>query len=380
MRHLGVLLIDPDRAEREKNARILSEARYTVFQADTFAAATSLLKRHRGRMVVLSALAADGGCGLDFLAKTLLKFPFIPFTFLAESPPLESVIQALQRGAYDFLRKPVAPDILCHSVGRSLQKLDLTLETETQDKEIRHLLMRSREDLKAAQTLSSFKGFMISMAAHDFRSIITVLDGYLQFIQDKCRGCSVSEPEGILEQAQRTIGRLRTMANTLLDYEAAEKGQIQVDVKPFPLKDALLDCIAFYYGYAEQKEVELSLEEGAEDVTVSGDREKVMEILDNLLFNALKFTPSGGTIRLSCRGEGESGKVSVRDSGMGIPKEKLDNLFNQEEIVATVDANARIGLGLTICKRLVEAQKGKIWIESAPGKGTQVSFTLPVAI
>jgi signal transduction histidine kinase len=379
MRHLGILLIDSDRAEREKNARILSEARYTVFQAEGWDTATSIINRHRGRMAVLSDLSGDDGCGLDFLAKTLLKFPFIPFTFLAASPPMESVIRALQHGAYDFLRKPIAPDILCHSVGRSLQKLDLTLETEKQDKEIRHLLARSREDLKAAQTLSSFKGFMISMAAHDFRSIITVLDGYLQFIQDRCQGCSVSQPEGILEQAQRTIGRLRTMANTLLDYEAAEKGQIRLDTKPFSLRGALTDCVAFYYAYADQKGVDLVLEEATEDVTVSGDRNKVMEILDNLLYNALKFTPSGADIRISGKREGEHVTICVRDSGMGIPKEKLSNIFNQAEIVATVDANARIGLGLTICKRLVEAQNGKIWIESAVGKGTRVSFTLPVS-
>jgi len=379
MRHLGVLLIDSDRAEREKNARILSDARYTVFQAEGLEEATSILKRHRGRMAVLSELSAGEGCGLDFLGKTILKFPFTPFTFLADSPPLDAVIRALQQGAYDFLRKPVAPDILCHSVGRSLQKLDLTLETEKQEKEIRHLLVRSRADLKAAQTLSSFKGFMISMAAHDFRSIITVLDGYLQFIQDRCKGCSVSEPEGILEQAQRTIGRLRTMANTLLDYEAAEAGQIRIDTRAFPLRGVLLDCLAFYYPYAEQKGIDLSLDEGTEDVEVSGDRNKVMEILDNLLYNALKFTPAGGVIRLSGKREGEFGSVCVHDSGMGIPKEKLEVIFDQAKMVATVDANARIGLGLTICKRLVEAQKGKIWIESVQGKGTQISFTLPVA-
>jgi K+-sensing histidine kinase KdpD len=70
--------------------------------------------------------------------------------------------------------------------------------------------------------------------------------------------------------------------------------------------------------------------------------------------------------------------IGVRDSGPGIPKEKLDKIFDQAEIVATMDAKARIGLGLTICKRLVEAQKGKIWIESTLGKGTMVYFSLPV--
>jgi len=379
MKHLSVLIVDADREEREKYARVLSEARYVVYQAADPQEADGILKKHRGRLIVISELAASGNCGLRFLRETLRKYPFLPFTFLAAAPSLESVIQALQEGAYDFLRKPVAPDILCHSVARSVQKLDLTLETEKQDKEIRHLLARSREDLKAAQNLSSFKGFMISMAAHDFRSIITVLDGYLQFIQEKCQGCDISRPAGILEQAQRTIGRLRTMANTLLDYESAERGHILVERKPFPVREVLLDCIAFYEPYAEQKEVGLDLGDVAPGLAVIGDRGKVMEILDNLLYNAMKFTPSRGVIRLSGKMADGYGEICVEDSGMGIPKEKLKTLFDQEAIIATLDSNARIGLGLAICKRLVEAQNGKIWIDSELGKGTKVYVSLPIS-
>ena len=285
----------------------------------------------------------------------------------------------MKRGAYDFLRKPVAPDILLHSVARSAQKFSLTLETARQEKEIRKLLDRSREDLKDARTLSSFKGFMISMAAHDFRSIITVLDGYLRMIKERCKECEASGSGGVLEQAARTIGRLRTMASTLLDYEAAESGSIHLDIHPFPLADLLKECVAFYRPYAEQKKVELALEGDPRGVTVSGDRGKVMQILDNLLYNALKFTPSQGTIRISGKKEDGFAVICVSDSGPGIPKEKLLKIFDQEEIVATLDSHARLGLGLTICKRLVEAQKGKIRIDSLPGKGTQVHFSLPAA-
>jgi signal transduction histidine kinase len=104
-----------------------------------------------------------------------------------------------------------------------------------------------------------------------------------------------------------------------------------------------------------------------------------MEILDNLVYNALKFTPSRGTIRLSGKKEEGFAVICVSDSGAGIPKEKLPKIFDQGDIVATLDSNARLGLGLTICKRLVEAQKGKIRIDSDPGKGTQVHFSLPAS-
>ena len=377
MKSPTVLIVDSNRRDLAKHAAILTGSRYTVLQATGCREAVGILASHRGKLVVLSDLSMDGECGLKFLDDAMRKFPFLTFTFLASSPPLDSVIEALKRGAYDFLRKPVAPDILLHSVARSVQKLSLTLETEKQEKEIRKLLDRSREDLKDARTLSSFKGFMISMAAHDFRSIITVLDGYLQLIKDRCKECSVSEPGGMLEQAARTIHRLRTMSSTLLDYEAAESGTIRLEIRPFSLADTLQDCVAFYHPYAEQKKVNLLLEGDSRGVTVAADRGKVMQILDNLLYNALKFTPSQGTIRLSGRKEEGFAVICVSDSGAGIPKEKLQKIFDPGNLVATLDSNARLGLGLTICKRLVEAQNGKIRIDSVPGKGAQVHFSLP---
>jgi signal transduction histidine kinase len=377
MKSPTVLIVDSDPRELAKHAEILAEGRYTVLKATGFPEAAAILSRHRGRLVVLSELEVGNESGHQFLKDTLKKYPFLPFIFMATSPPLKSVLGALRQGAYDFIRKPVPPDILLHSIARSVQKLSLTLETEKQEKEIRGLLDRSRVDLKDARTLSSFKGFMISMAAHDFRSIITVLDGYLQLIKERCNVCDMTQSAGILDQAARTIGRLRTMASTLLDYEAAESGSIRLDIRPFPLADLLKECVAFYRPYAEQKNVHLVLEGDSLGVTVSGDRGKVMEILDNLLYNALKFTPSRGTIRLTGRKEDGFAVICVSDSGAGIPKEKLRKLFDQEDMVATLDSHARLGLGLTICKRLVEAQQGKIRIDSLPGEGTQVHFSLP---
>ena len=379
MKHPGVLIVDSDAGERAKYASVLSKARYTVHKAAGSAEALGILAKHRGKLIVLSELDLNGESGLTFLEGTLRKYPFLPFTFFASAPPLESVIEALKKGAYDFLRKPVSPDILRHSVARSVQKLELTVETEQQHREIRKLYLVNRADLKKARNISSFKGFMISMAAHDFRSILTVLDGYLQLVRERCDACSVTDPSGILHHATRTIGRMRTMADTLFDYEAAESGTIRLEVRPFPLSDTLRDCIAFYRPYAEQKKVQLLLEGDPGDIIVAGDRGKVMQILDNLVYNALKFTPPRGTIRLSGKREDGLASVCVSDSGAGIPREKLRKIFDRESMVVTLDAHARLGLGLAICKTLIEAQKGKIRIESILGKGTRVYFSLPVA-
>jgi len=316
-------------------------------------------------------------CGLEFLSKTLKAHPQIPFIFQSSAPPLESVIGALKQGAYDFLRKPVDPGILRHAVARSIEKLNLSLESEKQEKEGRELLARSREELKKVKTLSDFKGFLISTASHDIKSVLTVLDGYHQIIKERCGGCASEEPLALLEQARRSIYRLRTMTATLLDYEAAERGELKVSLQRFQLDALLKDCRAFYRPYAEQKKVDLDVEDRIPALTVNADAARVTEVLDNLLYNAVKFTPPGGMIRIGARAEDEaSAVVWVRDTGSGIPKSTLKKIFDRKEIVSRKDGNGRIGLGLSICKRLIEGQGGKIWMESAPGKGTKVLFSL----
>jgi signal transduction histidine kinase len=157
-----------------------------------------------------------------FMKKTLALYPFIPFLFLVSSPSLESVLDTMKAGAVDYLRKPVTREALSGSVSRSMDRMEASLEAEKLRKEIQKKLAKTRKEAQNAKTLSSFKGFMISMAAHDFRTILTVLDGYLQFLREKCRECPVSGDEGLLRRASRTVERLLSMTNTLLDHEAAE--------------------------------------------------------------------------------------------------------------------------------------------------------------
>ena len=377
MKHLRVLLVDDEPASLAQAEETLSSAKYAVTAVSDFDKAEAALAHVKGKTVVVSELRVGEKCGLEFLSETLKAYPQIPFIFQSSAPPLESVIGALKQGAYDFLRKPVDPGILRHAVARSIEKLNLSLESEKQEKESRELLARSRDELKTVKTLSDFKGFLISTASHDIKSVLTVLDGYHQIIKERCGGCSSEEPLALLEQARRSIYRLRTMTATLLDYEAAERGELKVSLERFQLDVLLKDCRAFYRPYAEQKKVDLDVEDRIPALTVNADAARVTEVLDNLLYNAVKFTPPGGMIRIGARAEDEaSAVVWVRDTGSGIPKATLKKIFDRKEIVSRKDGNGRIGLGLSICKKLIEGQGGKIWMESMPGKGTKVFFSL----
>src|SRR4030042_6018826 len=121
----------------------------------------------------------------------------------------------------------------------------------------------------------------------------------------------------------------------------------------------------------------MALEEEVPSLTVRGDPGRVMQVVDNLLDNAVKFTPRGGEVRIGARSDDEAtAMVWVRDTGIGIPKKVQEKLFRESVSVTDKDGNARIALGLAICRKLIEVQNGKIWLESAPEGGTKVFFSL----
>lgn len=379
MKILRVLIIDDDPAFLSEAEEALSRAKFSVKAVDDFEKAATILRRFRGRMVVLTELSVGGRSAVEFLKDTFRQYPQTPFTIVARDPSLEAVIEALKQGAYDFLRKPVAPDILTHSVARSVEKLNLSIEGEKQDRHIRELLSRSRQELTQVSGINDFKSFLISTAAHDFRSVLTVLDGYHQIIKEKCFGCEVKERVELQEQARRSVTRLRTMAATLLDFDAAEKGELRLDMKPFDLNALLTECVSFYRPYAEQKRVRMDLEAGLPRLRVKADPARVMQVLDNILYNSIKATPAEGEIRVGARQEdGKSAIVFVRDTGGGMPKEVEKKVLTGDASGARNDGTARLGLGLTICRKLIEVQNGRIWLESEPGEGTQVFFSLPI--
>ena len=379
MTTLRVLLVDDDTEFLDFAAGTLSRAKYSVTPVSDFEAAAETLSGFKGHAVVLSDLMVGKRAGLAFLEETLRKYPFVPFTLLAKSPPLKSVIDALKQGAYDFLRKPVAPEILCQSVARSVEKINLVLEGERQESQSRKLLAQSRSECERIKKISDFKGFLISTTAHDFNSTLTVLDGYHEVIKKRCRECREPQALNLLEQAQRSVSRLRTMSSTLLDYEAAEKGMLRVNSQGFDVTELLKECVSFYRPYAEQKQIALEIDGESPLLTVLGDPGRVMQVLENLLYNAIKFTPPKGEIRVGARADdGKVATVWVRDTGIGISKKMQETIFSEANGGSDRDAVARMGLGLVICRRLIEIQNGRIWMESTPGKGTVVSFSLPM--
>ncbi|MGB9628570.1 MAG: sensor histidine kinase, partial [Thermodesulfobacteriota bacterium] len=188
--------------------------------------------------------------------------------------------------------------------------------------------------------------------------------------------------------AERNINRLTNILNDLLSLSRIESGKMEMNFQELDLKVIIEFVSNSLKLQAENKSIKLGLEISEEMPKVYGDREKLEQILTNLLGNAIKFTPEGGEILITAKPfqpDGEKDKkmvsISVKDTGIGIPKEHLSQIFEKfHQVEGSLHrSTSGTGLGLAITKGLVEAHQGRIWVESELGKGSTFTFTLPIS-
>ncbi len=217
------------------------------------------------------------------------------------------------------------------------------------------------------------------MTSHDLKTILTVLKGYHKLLWERCFPKLTDQDNKVFDEGAKSLKRALLMIESLLDYHAIEMGSIRLQMTEFLVEDVVNECVDFLKPYAEMKNVTLSnkIEDGR-GLSAYGDRMKVIQILDNLITNSIKFASSGGMIQVRAREAGDGMiKVSVKDTGIGIPKAEIKKILSSNPAIFKREGTGIIGLGLSICKRLVEIQEGMLEIESVPGGGTEVSFTLP---
>jgi signal transduction histidine kinase len=171
--------------------------------------------------------------------------------------------------------------------------------------------------------------------------------------------------------------RMNRLIQDLLDVKRMESGHLSIDTCPLPAATLLAEAADALRPLAVAAALELRLEPSPHLPRVSADRHRMHQVLSNLIGNAIKFTPRGGTITLRADVVAGELRVAVADSGPGIPAEQLPHIFGQFWQGARTDRRG-IGLGLAIAKGIVEAHRGRIWVESTLGSGSTFYFTLPL--
>ncbi|GJG87666.1 hypothetical protein tb265_28470 [Gemmatimonadetes bacterium T265] len=233
--------------------------------------------------------------------------------------------------------------------------------------------------------LDKLKSAFVSVASHELKTPINVILGYLALVDDGLYG-PVAEPQrGVLATIQRQANTLARLVQHLLDVSRFEAGVARLELRPVALRGILLEAEQSHAVLARQHDVTFCTEfaPGLPDV-VTWDADRVREVLDNLLSNAVKFTPAGGRVTLGAapdrRRHPPSLRLSVRDTGFGIPSDQLPRVFDkfyQADNQGGASAKGT-GLGLAISKEIVEAHGGFITVDSAPGVQTEFVVTLPL--
>jgi len=229
--------------------------------------------------------------------------------------------------------------------------------------------------------LDRLKAEFVSVASHEIKTPLSVIKGYVSLLADGIYGPVSDQQKKTLGSIADQVDRLTRLVHRLLDISRFEAGGGRLEVRRINVRDFLDELTAGFHVLAYQNEVKFAVRV-ADDVPVNieGDADRLNEVLGNLLSNAFKFTPSGGTIRVDARrNDGAGVEVEVADTGVGIPPEKLPKVFEKFYQVEN-EAQPRSvgsGLGLAIAREIVEAHGGMIGATSQVGKGTTFRVVLP---
>jgi signal transduction histidine kinase len=261
------------------------------------------------------------------------------------------------------------------NVGLEAKILERTTELERVNRELR----TANDQL---QDLDRLKSAFVSIVSHELRTPMTSIKGYVENILDGLAGSLTERQSYYLTRVKLNAERLTRIVNDLLDLsriEDPEKRNGYLRPASVSLQDLAVEVVESFQVMAGQRAVAVKAAGAALVPHVHGDRDKLHQILINLVGNAVKFTPAGGEVLVETTvPEDGTVQVCVADTGCGIPSHECDRVFDKFFSGATIPDEARgAGLGLAITKSLVELHGGRIWLESSPGKGSRFFFSIP---
>jgi signal transduction histidine kinase len=235
------------------------------------------------------------------------------------------------------------------------------------------------EQNKRLRELDRLKDEFLSLVSHELRTPLTSIRGYLDLVLDEEAGELNPEQRRFLQAVERNSGRLLRLVGDLLFVAQADAGRLSLEQAKVDLAGLAADCVEGAVPAAAAKSIDLVLAAKPVPAFV-GDRGRLAQVLDNLISNALKFTPEGGIVEVSTRLNGDHVSIEVSDTGIGIPVADQPRLFERffRSSVAEDQAIPGTGLGLAIVKAIVEAHKGEITIDSKEGRGTTFRVDLPL--
>lgn len=322
--------------------------------------------------VVLTDLRLDDLDGNEILRETQSLWPDTVAIVLTGYASLESAVTALRGGAYDYLIKPLDVVELRATVGRALER------------------RRIRQRLVELEQLDRLKTQFLSMASHELRTPLTAVSGFMQLARRRMSRLSgetdvppplreeAQKADETLELANRQAKKLARLIDELLDVSRLQQGRVEMRLAEIELTDVVRDVAERMRILSKGHEIETKIEGAA---PIVADRDRIEQVLEDLVGNAIKYSPDSPHIEISLHVNGANAVVSVRDGGIGIAPGEVEKIFGlfYRSPDPRADHVGGLGLGLYVSREIVSRHHGRLWAEPNIGAGTTFHVTLPLA-
>jgi signal transduction histidine kinase len=369
----------------------LFHGRYRVLGARNVEEALSLIRQQK-IAVVMADQRMPRVSGSELLAQVATLEPDVTRILMTAYADIDAVMQAINQGKiYYYVSKPWEPTELEAIIDKAVEYHDLLRERRRLIAELRQanneleakVQARTRELQEkniALEEMNTLKNEFLGMAAHDLRSPIGNIQNLAELILDHDGEMSHEERVEIVSMIRNLSHGMMNLLNDLLDITTIESGKIDLRPMPVAMAPYLMEIEHYHRRLAEHKKISLVTEVAENIPAVCFDKERIQQVLNNLLSNAIKFSPMYTVVRLRVYHTPVGIEFSVIDQGQGIRSEEQSKLFGAFQRTSTKPTAGEhsTGLGLSICKKIVELHGGIIGVESEVGRGSRFYFTLPI--
>ena len=289
------------------------------------------------------------------------KLKEIPVIFISALNETLDKVRAFSAGGVDYITKPF-----------QFEEVEARVNTHLEIRRQKRLLQENYFNL---QKLESLRDSLTHMVVHDMRSPLMAINGFIDLLAvDKASTIS-QVGQVFLENTKRSILGLLTMVNALLDVSKLEAGQMKLKREECNMVELAQQVVSSSQSLKGERQIQMESTE--QTLLLDVDRELILRIIQNLLANAIKYTPARGTIRICIARLEESVRVAVSDSGLGIDPQHHQKIFEKFGQIEDNKSKVGTGLGLNFCKLAVEAHGGRIGVDSIPDNGSTFWFVIP---
>ena len=357
-----ILVIDDEEIVRESCLRILQKQDYQVKTAPDGSSGLDLLKEYQPDLVLVD-LKMPGMSGFEVLEEIYALDATIVTIVITGFATVNSAVEAMKKGTYDFIPKPFNPDELRLIIRRGLERRKLVLET---------IALRNEKEM--------LREHFAAIVSHELKSPLGAVQQNLYALVEDLESVLSESQKEKMGRLQKRIQDLVELINTWLRLISVDISTIQENFKLVSPNDIIKKALETVDPQAVRKDISISEKEVEPLPQISGDEGTLTEAVINLLTNAIKYSQMGSEISISCQQNPANVQISVSDNGVGIADEDINFIFGDFYRGKNLPEGERSsGVGLSITKRIIEAHHGSIDVDSELGKGSVFTIKLPLS-